>query len=130
MFVLMADFQQNVYVETIPFCTRGPLDISDSIEINCHVFHFGDVKWFKVDPSTKVAREITDSRVKESKSDRVNTGHWERNSILTLSNITQSDAGAYVCWKHNGYNKTANVTVYIDVAGNLYSEKIPYFTLL
>lgn len=117
----MADFQQTVYVETIPSCSRGPLDISDSIEINCHVFHYGAVKWFKVDPSSKVAQEITDSRVKVHKPKRTNTGSWERNSTLMLHNVTRSDAGAYVCWKYNGYNKTANVTVFIDVAGKLKS---------
>lgn len=120
----MVDFQQNVFVETIPSCLRGPLDITDSIKINCHVFHFGPVKWFKVDASSKVAQEITDSRVKEHNEIRTKTGHLEKNSTLTLSNITRSDAGAYVCWKHNGYNKTDNVTVFIDVAGKSLLNKL------
>ena len=107
----MADFQQAVFVETIPSCSRGPLDISDSINITCHVLHYGDVKWFKLD------QEITGSRVKKNRSTRYKTGHWGRNITLTLHNVTRSDAGAYVCSKSNGYNKTANVTVFIDVTG-------------
>ena len=107
----MADFQQDVFVETIPSCIRGPLDITDSIDIICHVLHYGDVKWFKLD------QEITGSRVKETPSKRDRTGHWGRNITLMLHNVTRSDAGAYVCSKSNGYNKTANVTVFIDVTG-------------
>lgn len=121
MSAFMADFMQNVFVETIPSCSRGPLDITDSIDINCQVFHFGDVKWFKLDPSSKVAREITDSRVEEGRSVRISSGHWGKNSTLKLRDVTRSDAGAYVCSKSNGYNKTANVTVFIDVAGKLKS---------
>ena len=108
----MADFMQNVFVETLPSCSRGPLEVTDSINIICHGLHFGEVKWFKL------GQEITDSRVVKgaSKRDR-KTGHWGRNSTLMLQNVTRSDAGSYVCWKSNGYNKTANVTVFIDVAG-------------
>ena len=108
----MADFMENVFVETIPPCSRGPLDISDSIDIICHVLHFGEVKWLKSD------QEITDSRVKKGPSKRdERTGHWGRNITLMLRNVTRSDAGAYVCSKSNGRNKTGNVTVFIDVAG-------------
>lgn len=120
----MADFQHSVYVETLPSCSRGPLDITDSIEINCHVFHFGKVKWFKKDTSSKVPQEITDSRVKEHSPIRTTTGHWEKNSTLMLRDVTRSDAGAYVCWKSNGYNVTANVTVFIDVAGIIKSQNL------
>lgn len=106
----MADFQQNVFVETIPRCSNGPLDITDSINITCHVLHYGDVKWFKSGQEIK--------GVKKSPSTRDSrTGHWEQNSTLMLHDVTRSDAGAYVCSKSNGHNKTANVTVFIDVAG-------------
>lgn len=107
----MVDFMQNVYVEIIPSCTRGPLDETDSINIICHVLHFGEVKWFKLD------QEITDSRVEMGVSKRDKTGHWRMNSTLMLRNVTRSDAGSYVCSKSNGHNKTANETVFIDVAG-------------
>ena len=108
----MADFQQKVFVETIPSCSHGPLDITDSIDIICHGRHYGDAKWFKLD------QEIKGSRVKKSPSKRdQRTGHWERNITLMLHNVTRSDAGVYVCSKSNGYNKTANVTVFIDVMG-------------
>ena len=112
MSVFMVDFMQNVFVETIPSCFRGPLDETDSINIICHVLHFGEVKWFKSD------QEITDSRVEKGVPIRdIKTGHWGMNSTLMLRNVTRSDAGSYVCSKSNGRNKTANVTVFIDVAG-------------
>ena len=109
----MADFKHNyVYVETIPSCSRGPLDITDSIDIICRGRHYGHIKWFKSD------QEITGSRVKKSPSTRNDrTGTWERNITLMLHNVTRSDAGAYVCSKSNGYNTTKNVTVFIDVTG-------------
>ena len=111
----VADFRQDVFVEIIPSCFRGPLDTTDSIDIICHVLHYGKVKWFKLD------QEITGSRVKESIKIRYPTGHWGWNSTLMLRNVTRSDAGAYVCSKSNGHNKTANYTVFIDVAGKLYN---------
>lgn len=107
----MADFQQKVFVETIPSCSHGPLDIADSIDIICHGRHYGDAKWFKSD------QEITASRVKKGLSTRHKWSHWERNITLMLHNVTRSDAGVYVCSKSNGYNKTANVTFFIAVAG-------------
>ena len=109
----MTDFKHNyVYVETIPSCSRGPLDITDSIDIICHGRHYGGIKWFKLD------QEITDSRViKSSSVQDKRRGTWERNITLMLHNVTRSDAGAYVCSKSNGYNTTKNVTFFIDVTG-------------
>ena len=109
----MADFKHNyVYVETIPSCSRGPLDITDSIDIICRGRHYGDIKWFKLD------QVITDSRVKKSPSTRDQRREtWERNITLMLHNVTRSDAGAYVCSKSNGFNTTKNVTFFIDVTG-------------
>ncbi|KAJ7388512.1 Fibroblast growth factor receptor [Desmophyllum pertusum] len=49
-------------------------------------------------------------------SNTYHNGPLGKNSTLMLRDVTRSDAGAYVCWKSNGYNVTANVTVFIDVA--------------
>lgn len=117
----MADFQKDVFVEILPSCSRGPLDVHDSINITCHTYHFGEVKWYKIETSSKLPKEITDKVT--TNQNRVRFGHWEKNSTLTLRAVTQNDAGAYVCWKSNGFNATRNVTVFIDVAGKTgYSE--------
>lgn len=47
------------------------------------------------------------------------TGHTAREATLKLKNVKQSDRGKYLCWKSNGYNATANISIIIDVAGKL-----------
>ena len=114
----MADFVKNVFVETVPACLRGPLHIHDSISITCHAYHYGDLKWYKIDKSSRVPKEITDSRV-TTKQRTTRHGHYEKNSTLVIQSVTKGDEGTYVCWKSNGFNATRNVTIFIDVSGNL-----------
>ena len=118
MSVSLADFKNIVFVEILPSCCRGPLAIHDSISITCHGYHYGDIKWFKIDSSSKVPSEIndTDSRLNVTKG-WTRHGNWEVNAVLTLHDVTKNDAAAYVCRKSNGYNATKNDTVFIDVAG-------------
>lgn len=120
--LFIADFHVRVYIETIPTCVRGPLDEGDSIEIACYVLHHGDVKWFKIDPTSKLPQQIIDkSKVNDPATNHLPTGHWEKNLTLTMRNVKRSDRGVYVCSKSNGYNATKNHTVVIDVAGKLIS---------
>ena len=114
----MADLKKEVFVEVLPPCSRVPLAIHDSISITCYGYHYGDIKWFKIDSSSKVPSEIndTDSRLDVTKG-WTERGNWKINAVLTLRDVAKNDAAAYVCWKSNGYNATKNYTVFVDVAG-------------
>ena len=114
----MADFSETIYVETRPSCPRGPLDIHDSFNITCRAFHYGAQKWYKIDPSTNVAKELKQPMVK-IKQNTTRHGHLDRNMTLTLRDVTKRDTGVYVCSKSNGKDATINITFFIDVLGKL-----------
>ena len=116
----MTDFKREIFVEVVPSCSRRRLSAGDSTSITCHSYHFGKIKWFKIDPSTKEAKEITDEQ--KVKLSHAYTGHGldQTNLTLYLRDVTVSDSGAYVCSKSNGLpNETRNVTVSIEVSGML-----------
>lgn len=111
------DFQVHVNVVTIPHCIHGPLDVNDSVEVDCRGYHYGIGKWFKIDPGSTVPQDLTDTSIvipRRPKS--LPTGQWEKNVTLKLRNVKRSDRGKYVCSKSNGYNATANISIIIDVA--------------
>ncbi|PFX33391.1 Fibroblast growth factor receptor 2 [Stylophora pistillata] len=111
------DFQVHVNVVTIPHCIHGPLDVNDSVEVDCRGYHYGIGKWFKIDPGSTVPQDLTDpSIVIPRRSESLRTGHWAKNVTLKLRNVKRSDRGKYVCSKSNGYNATANISIIIDVA--------------
>ena len=118
----IADFENNVFVKFFPVCSPGPLAIHDSISIICHAYHFGDMGWYKMNKSSNVRKEISDSdpRLTSDKREWTRHGHWNVSKTLTLDNVTKNDEGAYVCSKSNGHNITKNITIYIDVAGKYF----------
>ena len=86
--------------------------------MTCHSYHYGKIKWYKIDPSTKEAIEITDERKVKATHRYTRHGIDEKNLTLYLRDVTASDAGAYVCSKSNGLpNETRNVTVSIQISG-------------
>lgn len=118
--IFFADFQVHVNVQTIPPCIRGPLEVNESVTVVCSGYHHGGVKWFKINQGSTVPQDITDtSMVIRQASRPLKTGHWETNVTLELKNVKRSDRGEYLCWKSNGYNATANISIIIDVAGKL-----------
>ena len=115
--ISLTDFQPNdVRIWTSPSCTSFPLDILDSLNITCHTLHFGNVKWFKEEKSSKVLKEITDGRLVDVPSYSYR-GYAAKDRILSLINVTKQDSGIYICVKSNGFNLTGNVTVHVNVAG-------------
>lgn len=116
-FFPLADFNKNIYVKFLPSCYRGPVDIDDSLNIVCHAYHFGSLTWYKIDASSQEAREIKDPMRVNHKTWLTRHGHWEKNSTLMLRDVTENDAGTYVCSKSNGFNATKNVTIFIEVSG-------------
>lgn len=105
-------------METRPSCPRGPLVIHDSFNITCRAFHYGPHKWYKIDPSTNIAKELKGPMV-EIKQNVTIDDHIDRNMTLRLRNVTKRDAGVYVCSKSNGKDATMNITFFIDVLGKL-----------
>ena len=92
------------------------LDYLDSVNITCNSENRGNVTWFKIDSKTRKATKITkDKLYPQSKVNQRN--YLEMNSTLILKNVTPKDSGKYVCSKHNGYNRTRNVTVQVFVKG-------------
>ena len=78
------------------------------------------MKWFKINPGSAVPQDITKtSMVIKHAPEHLPTGHTAREATLKLKNVKQSDRGEYLCWKSNGYNATANISIIIDVAGKL-----------
>ena len=114
----IADFENNVSVQFLPECSPGPLAIHDSISIICNAYHFGDMRWHKIDQSSNNRKEISDSDPRLTYDLKITRhGHWNKSKTLTLDYVTKNDEGAYVCGKSNGHNITKNITIYIDVAG-------------
>lgn len=112
------DFKREIFVETLPRCSRGPLDVGNSINITCHSYHFGRIDWYKIDPSTNEAKKITDDAKVKLKQKYTRHGLDEKNFTLILHDVTISDAGSYICSKSNGLkNETKNVTVFIEISG-------------
>ena len=115
-----ADFQVHVNVVTIPHCIHGPLDVNDSVEVDCRGYHYGIGKWLKIDPGSTVPQDLTHTSIVIPRQlEFLRTGHWAKNVTLKLRNVKRSDRGKYVCSKSNGYNATANISIIIDVAGKL-----------
>ena len=114
----MTDFKREIFVETLPRCSRGPLDVGNSINITCHSYHYGRIDWYKIDPSTNEAKKITDKAKREENQTYSRHGLLEKNLTLILRDVTISDAGSYICSKSNGLkNETKNVTVFIEISG-------------
>ena len=114
----MTDFKREIFVETLPRCSRGPLDVGNSINITCHSYHFGRIDWYKIDSSTNETKKITEDAKVKLKQKYTRHGLDEKNFTLILHDVTISDAGSYICSKSNGLkNETKNVTVFIEISG-------------
>ena len=63
---------------------------------------------------------------KEKPGNQGNTGVVQEGKVLTVTNIKRTDAGQFTCTAYNGFGKSKNRTVYVNVTCEYEFKKIDY----
>ena len=74
----------------------------------------GDNLQLICEASSRVEPKIT--WTKEKPGNQGNTVVVQEGKVLTITNINRTDAGKFTCTAYNGFGKTENQTVYVNVA--------------